>query len=244
MDIYRVTIKRIKHYDSRVKVYYFDKPENFDWAEGSHVHLGLPGFNIGERPNKELVRHMSILTLSEENEVGVITRLDSSASLYKQSLGKMQSGDEAYLFKSSSIMHLRRDGRPVVVAAMGVAIGALRPLVLSYSKNPQGVPYMHAITVNRAERYPFQEEIEALRADQLTVVHAKSRAQLQSSLRGLSTEQKPWFLLIGSDDFLLESIHTLQDLGIELKDIIVDLKAEKREALFKRLGLSLLTSQV
>ena len=89
MEIYRVRISRVDDLGDLVRVYYFDKPAGFDWDEGAHVHLGLPGFDAGEKRDKSLVRHMSILTLVEEDTVGVITRLDSSDSRYKLMIAGM-----------------------------------------------------------------------------------------------------------------------------------------------------------
>lgn len=238
MDIYRVEINRSEDLEGRVSVFYFDKPEGFDWDEGAHMHLALPGFNAGERPDKALVRHMSILTLPDEESVGVITRLDSSDSDYKRRLAVMKPGEECYLFKTGSALKLRRDGRPVVILTMGVAIGAARPLVLSFTGNPEGIPGMISLTVNRRENYPFRDEMERLSAPGLKLMQVNSRAAYREALNELSTQSRPWFLIIGSDDFMRESIFALRNKGVETRDMVVDLKPEKRAALFERLGIS------
>ena len=243
MEIYRVSISRIEDLGDRVSVYYFDKPEGFGWDEGAHVHLALPGFNTGEFPDKALVRHMSILTLVDEKSVGVITRLDSSDSEYKRRLAAMKPGEECYLFKTGSALKLKRDGRPVVILSMGVAIGAARPLAISYANKPEGIPGMTSITVNRRESYPFQDEMERLTAPDLKLIHVKNRAAYRDALRGLSIENRPWFLIIGSDDFLRESIFALRDKGLPIDDMVVALKPEKRAALFNSLGLSAVGSE-
>ena len=112
MEIYLVRINRVDDLGDLVRVYYFDKPAGFDWDEGAHVHLGLPGFDAGEKRDKTLVRHMSILTLVEEDTVGVITRLDSSDSRYKLMITDMKPGDEASLFKTGSALRLLQDLSP------------------------------------------------------------------------------------------------------------------------------------
>lgn len=237
MDIYRVRINSIEDRGGPVKVYYTDKPEGFYWEEGAHVHLALPGFDAGERPDKTLVRHMSILTLPKEGRVGIITRLDSSDSRYKKTLSTLKPGDDVYLFKSRSVLRLRRDGRPVHILTMGVAVGAMRPLALSYADDPQGIPSMTGIIVDRREHYPFEEELSTLSAPSLHLVHARSRADFQDNLSRLSTQGKPWFLVIGSDAFIHDCIIALRERGVSLDDIIVDLKDEKRLELFHQLGL-------
>ena len=84
MDIQRVAILRMEDLGGQVKIYHLAKPADFSWAEGAHVHLALPGFNTGSAPDRDLVHHMSILTLVDEDEIGVITRLDSSDSRYNK----------------------------------------------------------------------------------------------------------------------------------------------------------------
>lgn len=63
MKIYWTKINKIIDETSEIKTYLLDCPENFTWEEGAHTHLALEGFNAGDKPNKSLVRHMSISTL-------------------------------------------------------------------------------------------------------------------------------------------------------------------------------------
>lgn len=58
-----------------VKTYLLEKPDDITWEEGSHFHIAMLGFDEGDKPNKSLVRHMSIMTLPEENKLGFTTRI-------------------------------------------------------------------------------------------------------------------------------------------------------------------------
>lgn len=237
MDIHRVAILAVDDLGDQVMVYHLAKPADFSWHEGAHVHLALPGFNAGSEPNRDLVRHMSILSLVEENEIAVITRLDSSDSLYKRTLATLTTGDELFLFKVGSALHLKRDGRPVVILTMGVAVGALRPLAQCYARDQEGIPALHSITVNHRADYPFRAELEALTVPHLKLEHVTGRAAYREALAALSLASNPWFLIVGSDNFLQESILTLQARGVAPSAMEVDLKPAKRDALLARLGI-------
>ena len=65
----------------------------------------------------------------------------------------------------------------------------------------------------------------------------KRRAAFLHALLGLILDNKPWFLIIGSNDFLRDCIYALRDRGISPDDMVVDLKPEKRAVLFESLGL-------
>lgn len=46
----------------------------------------MKGFNEGDTPNRELVRHMSIATVPDEGLIGVTTRIKTVCSTYKETL--------------------------------------------------------------------------------------------------------------------------------------------------------------
>ena len=71
MKIYWTKINKIVDESSNVKTYMLDRPEGFSWEEGAHTHLALEGFNAGDKPNRSLIRHMSISTLPHEDAIGI-----------------------------------------------------------------------------------------------------------------------------------------------------------------------------
>ena len=90
MQIYWTKINKIINETSEIKTYLLDCPEGFTWEEGSHTHMGLKGFNEGEKPNKSLVRHMSISTVPNENIIGITTRIRKQCSEFKNILNKLR----------------------------------------------------------------------------------------------------------------------------------------------------------
>lgn len=87
MQIYWTTLVDVIDEATDTKTFYLDLPEGFTWEEGAHTHLALEGFNSGEKPDKGLVRHMSIATLPEENTIGITTRLRRALKIQDSSGG-------------------------------------------------------------------------------------------------------------------------------------------------------------
>src|SRR5699024_12358956 len=83
------------------------------WEEGAFTHIGLKGFNEGEKPNRGLVRHMSICTLPAENTIGFTTRIRKERSEFKDTLDTHKVGDEIALFKTHCNVPLRRENKDV-----------------------------------------------------------------------------------------------------------------------------------
>lgn len=113
MKIYWTQINKIVEETDNVKTYYLDCPEDFTWEEGAHTHLALKGFNAGNKPNRSLVRHMSITTLPHENIIGITTRIREKCSEYKAVLRNLEIGTEVALFKTHSNVPLKRENKNV-----------------------------------------------------------------------------------------------------------------------------------
>ena len=152
---YKLKILDIIDETKVTKTYYFEKPEDFTWEEGSHTHIGLVGFDEGEQPNKNWIRHMSIMTLPDENKVGITTRVPGSSSEFKNKLSELNIGDEVVLFKIGSRMILRRDNRPVIFLSMGVGIATMRPVILTFIKDKVNIPYVVNVNIDSSGNFVF-----------------------------------------------------------------------------------------
>ena len=132
MEIYWTKIKEIIEETPEIKTFHLECPEGVTWEEGAHIHLALEGFNAGEKPNRALVRHMSISTVQKEAAIGITTRLKAERSEFKTILGNLSIGDQVAVFKIKSNLALRREERNVYLLSSGVGLASFRPLVLQY----------------------------------------------------------------------------------------------------------------
>src|SRR5690625_1151370 len=151
MQIYWLKINKIVDENSEVKTYYLDCPEDFTWEEGAHTHLAMKGFNEGERPNRGLIRHMSICTLPDEGPIGITTRNKDLCSEYKEVLRTLKVGDEVALFKTHSNVPLRREDKNVYLLSAGVGLATFRPLILDYFDRPDNIKQMYSLNIDSSK---------------------------------------------------------------------------------------------
>jgi ferredoxin--NADP+ reductase len=223
---YKLSIIDIKDESQGTKTYYLENPNDLIWEEGAHTHIGLAGYDEGELPNKSLIRHMSIMTLSEEGKVGFTTRVPGSSSEFKVELSKLNIGDEVTLFKVGSRMRLRRENRPLVLLSMGVGIATMRPLILAYSKDKSDVPLVINVNVESSGEFIFQHELDSLVNDNFMNYWLDSRTDFYKTLEELSGVEHAIYYVVGSDVFIKDIIHLLRRKSVKDSDINLDKKEE------------------
>lgn len=216
------------------KTYLLEKPEELIWEEGAHTHIGLIGFDEGDKPNKSLVRHMSIMTLPNEEGIGFTTRLPKNTSEFKEKLKELKVGEEVVLFKVACRMQLRHCNRPLIFLSMGVGIATIRPLIYQFLKNSQDIPYIMNINVDSSKEFIYKNELDRLVKDNYKNYWMDSRAVFYETVAQLTEEDKPIYYIVGSDEFLKDMILRLRDKNVEDMDIIVDKREESVKALFEQ----------
>ena len=222
MEIFWTTIKEIVDETNDVKTYKLNCPEGFTWEAGAHTHFALEGFNIGEKPNRSLVRHMSISTLPEEGSIGITTRIKEECSEFKGILKKEGKNRKVALFKTSTNVPLKRENRPIYLLSSGVGIATFRPLVLDYLKDDSAVASLHSLTVNSDTEILFDSVFKADKNKGFSVATAKTRDEYYEALSLLALDKTAYFYIVGSDDFLRQNIALLQQAGIWNERIILD----------------------
>ncbi len=227
MDKYKLKIVDIIDEAYGVKSYNFEKPADLDWLEGAHVHIAHIGYDEGELPNKELIRHMSITTLPTEAKIGITTKVPGSNSLFKKKLNELKLGDEIIFFKFGSRMYLRRANRPLIVLSMGVGMSTVRPMLLAFIKDSSEIPYLMNINVNSTGEYLFRNELDPYTGDTFIAHWLKSREDFTDLLNTMPYEENPIFYIVGSDEFMKGNIKFLNGKGVPNEDIILDRKQEK-----------------
>lgn len=229
---YRVKITDIIEEAQDTKTYLLEMPEDFTWIEGAHTHIGLPGFDVGDNPDKELVRHMSIVTLPEDNKIGFTTRIIEPYSIFKEKLSKLMVGDEIILFKIGSRMYLRRENHPIVLLSMGVGIATMRPLIYGFLKDKTAIPNMISINVNSSKEFIYQKEIDNLIGSDYQNHWLNKRDAFYELLDKVSEQSDAIYYVVGSDPFIKEVIQCLKHKTIEERNILIDKKEEMLASYF------------
>ncbi|RHB49631.1 dihydropteridine reductase [Exiguobacterium sp. AM39-5BH] len=220
MQIYWTPIQQVVQEARDTYTFKLELPEGFTWEEGAHTHFALEGFNQEDKPNRSLIRHMSISTLPHEGAIGITTRVKSECSTFKSILRDMNIGDKVAIFKTHSNVPLKREGKNVYLLSSGVGISTFRPLVLSYLANGEGVPHLRSVNVESSQEYLFSDVFKA--TDAFTAEFVDSRRAYHEAVETLAADKDGLYYVVGSDDFLRETIATLRERGIAREQIVLD----------------------
>lgn len=233
MKIYWTKINKIVEETSEIKTYFLDCPEDFTWEEGSHTHLGLKGFNAGDKPNRSLVRHMSISTMPYENTIGITTRIREKCSEFKTVLRNLDVGDEVAIFKTHSNVPLKREGKNVYLLSSGVGLATFRPLVLDYLEQADNVKQIHSLNVDSTRDFLFPDIFKTVAEKNFTAEFVDNRKDYYEEVKSLAQDKEGLFYIVGSDEFLVENIEVLQELGIKPEQIMLDKRENQLSNFFK-----------
>ncbi|HLQ71989.1 MAG TPA: dihydropteridine reductase [Bacillota bacterium] len=222
MQIYWTKINKIIDESPEVKTYMLDCPEGFTWEEGAHTHFALEGFNAGEKPNRSLIRHMSISTLPYEDSIGITTRIKDECSEFKTILLKHKVGDEVALFKTHSNVPLRRENKNVYFLSSGVGLATLRPLALDYFNRADNVNHIHSLNIESTRDFLFTDIFESAPDKKFTSQFVDSRKEYYDEVKNLATDKDGLFYVVGSDEYIKQNIELLLDEGIKPEQIKLD----------------------
>lgn len=227
MKIYWTRINKIVDETSEIKTYLLDCPEGFTWEEGAHTHLALEGFNAGDKPNKSLVRHMSITTLPAENIIGITTRIREQCSEYKAILRNSGVGDQVALFKTHSNVPLKKDANNIYLLSSGVGLATFRPLVLEFLERPGNIDHMHSLNIDSSKEFIFTDIVKSNPEKNFTAQFVDNRKDYYEAVKNLAADKDGVYYVVGSDEFLVQNIEVLRDQGITSNQIMLD-KGEYR----------------
>ncbi|WP_186672835.1 dihydropteridine reductase [Sporosarcina sp. BP05] len=222
MQIYWTKINKIIEETPEVKTYLLDCPKDFTWEEGSHTHFALKGFNAGDKPNRSLIRHMSISTLPHENSIGITTRIREQCSEFKTVLRNLGVGDEVALFKTHSNVPLKREHKNVYLLSSGVGLATFRPLVLDYFERADNVNQIHSLNIDSSKDFLFTTIFESAPDKNFTSQFVDNRKDYYEEVKTLAADKNGLFYVVGSDEFLVQNIKVLREQGIKPEQIMLD----------------------
>ncbi|WP_404457631.1 dihydropteridine reductase [Oceanobacillus kapialis] len=228
MQIYWTKITKIIEETTEVRTYLLACPQDFTWEEGSHTHMAFEGFNAGDKPNRSLIRHMSISTLPHENAIGITTRIREQCSEFKTILKNLKVGDEVALFKTHSNVPLKREGKNVYLLSAGVGLATFRPLVLDYFKQADNVNKIHSLNIDSSKEFLFNDVFEPIPDKKFTSQFVDNRTDYYEEVKNLASDRDSIYYVVGSDEFLMENIKVLQEQGIKPEQIMLDKHERQR----------------
>ncbi|MCZ8541405.1 dihydropteridine reductase [Psychrobacillus psychrodurans] len=222
MQVYWTKINKIIQESSEVRTYLLDCPQDFTWEEGSHTHFALEGFNTGDKPNRSLIRHMSISTLPHEDAIGITTRIREQCSEFKTILKNLKVGNEVAIFKTHSNVPLKREGKNVYLLSSGVGLATIRPIVLDYLKRSDNVNRLHSLNIDSSKEFLFTEVFQSGPNKKFTSQFVDNRKDYYEKVKNLAADNEGLYYVVGSDEFLVQNIELLREQGIKARQIMLD----------------------
>lgn len=222
MQVYWTKINQIIQESSEVRTYLLDCPQDFTWEEGSHTHFALEGFNTGDKPNRSLIRHMSISTLPHEDAIGITTRIREQCSEFKTILKNLKVGNEVAIFKTHSNVPLKREGKNVYLLSSGVGLATIRPIVLDYLKRSNNVNRLHSLNIDSSKEFLFTEVFQSGPNKKFTSQFVDNRKDYYEKVKNLAADNEGLYYVVGSDEFLVQNIELLREQGIKARQIMLD----------------------
>jgi ferredoxin--NADP+ reductase len=207
----------------------FEILKNLSWTEGTHFHIAFPDFIKDSKPDKDLVRSFSIMSLNEENCLAFTTRIKEHCSVFKQRLFDLKSGDEMFIFKIGNNIEVKNENKSVVFISMGVGIATFRPLIKKYIKSPSLNYNLTNINVDSSKSYLFKGELESSNKDGLSNIYVDSRKELYQQIDVCLNNRDTLYYVVGSDDFLKNIISYLIYNSVKKNNIFIDKKMDLRK---------------
>ncbi|MBZ9535790.1 dihydropteridine reductase [Cytobacillus oceanisediminis] len=227
MQIYWTKINKIIEETPEVKTYLLDSPKDFTWEEGSHTHFALKGFNAGDKPNRSLIRHMSISSLPHENAIGITTRIREQCSEFKSILRSLEVGNEVAIFKTHSNLPLKREDKNVYLLSSGVGLATYRPIVLDYFERADNVNQIHSLNIDSSKAFLFTDIFTSAPDKKFEAQFVDNRKDYYEEVKNLAADKDGLFYIVGSDDFLVQNIEVLREQGIKPEQIMLDKRAQE-----------------
>lgn len=220
MEINQVKIQDIISHSEDIKTYILEKPAMMDWIEGAHTHLALMDFDVNDSKRKEFVRHMSITTLADEHVIGITTKKYKNTSLYKEKLWNYKVNDVVKLFNTHSRLSLKRENQPIVLLSMGVALASVYPLIKAYSNDPFNIKSMSLYHVSK-EGFLYSD-LHNYHYSTCNLHHLTNRSSYYKQVENESFDHNTTFYIVGSDDFIMDTILILKKKKIKKQQVILD----------------------
>lgn len=229
MQIYWTTLKRVIDESPTVKTFVFECPSDYDWEEGAHIHLAFEGFNAGEKPDRSLIRHMSISTTNDEKDIGITTRINENPSIFKRTLNEMPIGGKAAIFKTHTNVPLKRENKKIYMLSAGAGLATLRPLALKFLQDQSNVNSIHSLNVDSTGHYLFTDIFNNEEVEKISSQFVDNRDDYYIEADKLMSDKEGLFYVVGSDEFLKQNIEILLKNGIPKDQVILDKHPGQRE---------------
>lgn len=222
---YKVKILDIIDEISNVKTLKLEKPDGVDFREGASFRLEIP------RKGKSLTHDFSINSLPSDDYISFTTKFSVRKSEFKKELLSKTIGDELLVSNIESHMGLRYEDRPIVLISMGVGVTTMLPLIRTYLNDKGNIPQVKSYTIALEGKRVFEDKLASIEDKEFSQAWLSGRKEFFDSLNEIILPNCIVYL-VGSNEFLLDTIVKLRELGLSDDDIMIDMADKKKKVMF------------
>ena len=133
-------------------------------------------------------------------------------------------------------MSLRREDRPIVLLSQGIAMSTVRPLIKKFESDSSKIPELISVNVNNKDTHLYESDFENVDGSLFVKYWLDSRSEYLSKIKEIAEDKEnAYFYVVGSENFVFDSIYILRQVGVNDSSIIIDKDEEKRKIVFDTL---------
>lgn len=222
---YKVKILDIIDEIPDIKTFKLEKPEGVNFREGASFRLEIP------REGKSLTHDFSINSLPSDDYVSFTTKFSVRKSEFKKELLSKNIGDALLVANIVSHMRLRYEDRSILLISMGVGLTTMLPLIRTYLNDKGNIPQVKSYTIAREGKRVFEDKLVNIEDKDFSQTWLSGRREFFDYLNEIIIPNCIVYL-VGSNEFLLDTIVKLRELGLSDDDIMIDMTDKKKKVMF------------
>jgi len=113
----------------------------------------------------------------------------------------------------------------VYLLSAGVGLATFRPIILQYQTDKNGIPHMHSLNVDSTRTELFKTQLSS--HEQFGHAYVESRSAYYDAVKAMTADKEGLFYIVGSDEFLRDTINVLQGANIPKAQIMIDKRQDQ-----------------
>ena len=220
---YQIELNNIIKHSEEIYSYIFKSNDIKTWLEGDNSQVSL------EYKGVAISKKLSLASIPFESEIRITTRIVKEMSDYKKAFKNLKIGDKVSISSPKSGLRFKRDDSPVIILSNGVGIAVTRAFMKVFDNDSRGIPSLTQINIDR-ELEVFKEEFAQIerskanvksiyvhnRKDYYNIIDYEAQNILDQEL------QEPTFYIVGSDNFVLDTMNHLKSVGFRDENLVVE----------------------
>lgn len=226
MAFHTVALQKVEDIADGTKMFFFSKPEGFQFTAGQYVAFRIPSLKFPDAKNG--VRSLSLASAPSEEQLGFGVRFSESG--FKKTLWEMNPGDTVEVTNAVGMFTVpEEETREVVFLIGGIGITPARSILKQAEHEKSTKKYTLFFANRQPKDAPFRDEMRNLNLTNYRMVEVMSQCEggdnhVDCDEHGyicpeilekyLTDPQQCVYYLVGSPAFVEVMENMLRDFGV------------------------------